>query len=307
VRVQSLLTFGKQVSSRSARMRRQSRPSKCCCGTGCKGCPACVAKRACNRPDECNPHVMILPYERSPYIVVSMICNPNWLEIQTQMPADAHWTNCMDIVTRVFAQKFDALVDVIVGQRIFGPVLGHVHQIELLPKTLPRADMVIVLGSTPLTPQLIDAIVCAEVPNPTTQPELHNVVSKFMLHKPCDSAPNARCRQYMDNGSCVQRFPQKKTEHTTIQGNVYPQYQRRCRYAVLHGDRTITDDWVIPYNPGLLLQFDCPMHVEVAVRSHSCRRALEYVSTVRFRATNTMVYCSGACSLCRRHTETPNN
>ena len=251
---------------------------------------------------------MTLRFERSPFIVVSMICNPNWLEIRTQMPADAHWTNCMDIVTRVFVQKFDALVDVIVGQRLFGPVLGHVHQIELLPRSLPRADMVIVLGSTPLTPQLIDAIVCAEVPNPTTQPELHNVVSKFMIHKPCDSAPNARCRQYMDNGSCVQRFPQKKTEHTTTQGSVYPQYQRRCRYGVLLGDRTITDDWVIPYNPGLLLQFDCPMHVEVAVRSHSCRRALEYVSTVRFRATNTMVYCSGACSLCRRHTaHTPNN
>ena len=288
-------------------MRRQDIPSKNGCGTDCPGCLDCVPKRACNLSTDRNPHVMTLRYERSPFIVVSMICNPNWLEIRTQMPADAHWTNCMDIVNRVFVQKFDALVDEIVGQRLFGPVQSHVHQIELLPRTLPRADMLIVLGSTPLTPQLIDAIVCAEVPNPTTQPELHNVVSKFMLHKPCDSAPNARCRQYMDNGSCVQRFPQKKTEHTTIQGSVYPQYQRRCRYAVLHGDRTITDDWVIPYNPGLLLQFDCSMHVEVAVRSHSCRRALEYVSTVRFRATNTMVYCSGACSLCRRHTETPNN
>jgi hypothetical protein len=104
------------VKARSARMRRQSRPSKCGCGTDCKGCHACVAKRACNRVDECNPHVMTMRYGRSPFIIVSMTCNPNWQEIRAHIPSDSHWTNCMDVVTRVFVQKFDALVDVIVGR-----------------------------------------------------------------------------------------------------------------------------------------------------------------------------------------------
>ena len=291
------------MKARSARMRRQSRPSKCGCGTDCKGCHACVAKRACNRSDECNPHVMTMRYGRSPFIIVSMTCNPNWQEIRAHIPSDSHWTNCMDVVTRVFVQKFDALVDVIVGQRLFGPVLGHVHQIELLPRALPRANMLIVLGTTLLTSQLIDSVICAEVPNPTTQPELHTIVSKFMIHKPCDTAPSARCRQFIGNSSCIQRYPHKKTDHTSIQGGPYPQYQRRCRYSVQDADRSISDEWVIPYNPTLMLLFNCHIHVELAASSKSCSRALEYVSAVREAATNSIVYCTGACSNCCRHFE----
>ena len=244
-------------------------------------------------------HFMAIQNGESPFVFVSITCNPYWREIRDQVPAGSHWTDCPDVVSRVFLHKLDALIDVIVGQKFFGEVQAHVHQIELSPRALPRADMLIILETRPLTSRRIDSIVCAEVPCPTTHPVLHAIVSTFMIHVPCEASADARCRRFNNDSTCIQGFPKIPRVRTTPNHDGYPQYKRRCRFTVKESDRAISDVWVIPYNPVLLLQFHCHLNVEVATCSRSFKHALKYVCAIRDRAVhNVITYCSGACSYC---------
>ena len=247
-------------------------------------------------------HIMAIQNGESPFVFVSITCNPYWKEIRDQVPAGTHWTECHDVVTQVFLSKFDALIDTIVGQKFFGEVQAHVHQIELSPRALPRADMLIILDAQPLTRRRIDSIVCAEVPCPTTQPVLYRIVSTFMVHPPCDvsdSADGARCRKFTVDNTCSQRFPKISQDRTTFIQDSDPHYKRRCRFSVKLRDREISDIWVIPYNPVLLLKFDCHLNVQVSANIKSFKRVLKYVCAIRDRAVrNSIAYCSGACSQC---------
>ena len=57
----------------------------------------------------------------------------------------------------------------------------------------------------PRTPEDFDSIVCAEIPDKEQFPELHNIVTTFMMHGPCGiSNPDSPC---MDNGKCTKQFP----------------------------------------------------------------------------------------------------
>ena len=44
------------------------------------------------------------------------------------------------------------------------------------------------------TPEKIDKIVSAEIPDPDKEPELYTIMTKFMMHGPCDELnPKAPC------------------------------------------------------------------------------------------------------------------
>ncbi len=66
---------------------------------------------------------------------------------------------------------------------------------------------------------------------------------------------------------------------TTTNGDGYPQYRRRGLHSTRIGDRVVTDDWVVPHNPYLLVRFNC--HVNVEVSSH--RRCFKYVYKYVFK------------------------
>jgi len=102
----------------------------------------------------------------------------------------------------------------------------------------------------------------------------------------------------MDN-TCSQRFPKISQDRTTFIQDGDPHYKRRCRFSVKLRDREISDIWVIPYNPVLLLKFDCHLNVQVSANIKSFKRVLKYVCAIRDRAVrNSIAYCSGACSQC---------
>ena len=70
----------------------------------------------------------------------------------------------------------------------------------------------------------IDSIVCAEIPNKDTEPELLHTIQSSMVHGPCGVLnPKSVC---MVDGICTKGYP-KQFSNTTIDNVArYPSYQR---------------------------------------------------------------------------------
>ena len=67
--------------------------------------------------------------------------------------------------------------------------------------------------------------VCAELPDPVTQPRLYAIVTTCMLHGPCgDANPSMKC---MAEGVCTKKYPKPFQPHTMIPTDGFPVYQRR--------------------------------------------------------------------------------
>ena len=157
--------------------------------------------------------------------------------------------------------------------------LFHIHSINEQARGLPHAHILIILENKVICSRQIDAIICAEIPCPVTHPLLHAIVQKCMIHKPCDCNAAAPCRLKGKNGSCFRRFPKALQSQTTTAGEGYPRYRRRALFTTVVGDRIVTDEWVVPFNPMLSITFNC--HCNVEVSSH--KRCFKYVYKYVFK------------------------
>jgi hypothetical protein len=150
----------------------------------------------------------------------------------------------------------------------------------LQARGLPHAHILIILENKILCARQVDAIISAEVPNPVTQPRLHAIVSKNMIHKPCDLDAAAGC-VVKGKGKCCRRYPKPMHAITTTNGDGYPQYRRRGLHTTRIGDRVVTDDWVVPHNPYLLVRFNCHINCEVSSHKRCFKYVYKYVFKVR--------------------------
>lgn len=74
-------------------------------------------------------------------------------------------------------------------------------------------------------PNEIDDIISAEIPDPSIDPELYDVVTKNMIHGPCGVLNrNSPC---MIDGKCSKRYPRALIAETITGDDGYPQYRRR--------------------------------------------------------------------------------
>ena len=74
------------------------------------------------------------------------------------------------------------------------------------------------------TPEDIDSLLSAEFPNEEDQPELFELVKKFMVHTPCGPAnPTAPC---MVDGKCSKGFPKPFRDQTIVNEDSYANLRR---------------------------------------------------------------------------------
>jgi hypothetical protein len=200
---------------------------------------------------------------KKPDLFITMTTNPKWPEIteallkdNTEQGKSQDPSDRPDIVARVFVQKMEALLKDI-KKGIFGKVAGMVYTVEFQKRGLPHMHLLLFLHQQDKIrePKHVDDIVCAQIPDPVTQPLLYETVTKTMIHGPCGhDNPSAVC---MVDRACSKRFPKDFQEATLFGDDGYPLYTRpdngrvfTDRRGHVHNNRD-----VIPYNPYLSAKY----------------------------------------------------
>ena len=113
----------------------------------------------------------------------------------------------------------------------------------------------------PHTPEKVDALVSAEIPDATTQPRLFNTITTQMIHGPCGHMnPNCVCMEgERANKHCTKNFPKDFQNVTKLPKNGHALYRRRSpsdggkTVEIKCGNKTyqIDNSFVVPYSPKL--------------------------------------------------------
>ncbi|XP_050059695.1 uncharacterized protein LOC126550985 [Aphis gossypii] len=147
----------------------------------------------------------------TPDLFITVTCNPKWTEIERELepgqkPQDRH-----DIIARVFQQKLKVMMDVLTKYRVFGDTRCYMYSVEWQKRGLPHAHILIWLLNK-LHSNEVDDIISAEIPDPVTDPRLHDIVTTQMVHGPCGALnPLSPC---MADGKCTKRYPRPLVAET---------------------------------------------------------------------------------------------
>eukprot|EP00112_Aurelia_sp_Birch-Aquarium-sp1_P020718 Seg540.7 transcript_id=Seg540.7/GoldUCD/mRNA.D3Y31 product="ATP-dependent DNA helicase PIF1" protein_id=Seg540.7/GoldUCD/D3Y31 len=220
----------------------------------------------------------IVQKEGKPDMFITITVNPKSPEITEHLLPHQTANDRPDIKCRVFLLKVKALKEDLFERHLFGRVIAYVDTIEFQKRGLPHMHLLIFLAEQdkPRTPEHIDRLVSAEIPNPQEQPELYQKVRKHMIHGPCgEMNPNCIC---MLDGHCKKNFPKRLNVGET-QYNVdgFPLYRRRNRFITNVRGHNVNDSFVVPYNPTLLQKYDCHINVEICSSIKSVKYIFKYI------------------------------
>ena len=198
-----------------------------------------------------------------PDLFITMTTNPDWQEVKEDLAetGQTSWEQ-FEAAATVFVVKAGMLEKEIYKGKIFGEVLSMVWVIEFQFRGLAHIHMLVKLKNVIATPRQVDGCVCAEIPDPERFSELYERVKKFMIHRPCENYPASSCWK---DGKCSKRFPKElNLDGTMVDLNTYPTYRRRGRFNVTLPDgKVVSDEYTVPYNPYLLMRYNCHINVEV--------------------------------------------
>ncbi|KAK6013623.1 hypothetical protein OSTOST_21058 [Ostertagia ostertagi] len=186
-----------------------------------------------------------------PTYFLTMTCNPQWREIQENLYNGQAASDRPDIVARVFNAKLRELCADLFKRHVLGEVQAYVVR----------------------TADDVDRSICAEIPNPVQEPELHAAVTSYMIHRQCGQM-DSPC---MRNGSCSKRFPKQLRERTSVDVDGYPNYRRRNSSPAEINGVLYGDEWVVPSNPHLLIKFDCHVNLEICGMISAVKYLYKYI------------------------------
>ena len=235
----------------------------------------------------------IVRYFGKPSLFITFTSNPNWKEIQDELFPGQSATDRPDLVSRVFDLKVKELLKDIKQKKIFGSYNGLVRTVEYQKRGLPHLHLLLFLDSSMRidTVEQIDEVISAEIPSKAADPDLHEIVTRNMVHGPCGTDyPNSPCMVADNNGvlKCSKRFPKAFTEETIVNENGYPNYRRSAH--IDHNDRyfipnpsnrsqqlEIDNRWIVPYNPYLSKKYNAHINVECCHGVASIKYINKYV------------------------------
>ena len=107
--------------------------------------------------------------------VITMTCNPDWIEIQQELRLGQTPQDRPDLVTRVFKAKLQDLKEQIFKKEIFGIVVAHVFVVEFQKRGLPHIHLLLILkeGHKIKSGDQYDRFISAEIPIKYEYPILH--------------------------------------------------------------------------------------------------------------------------------------
>lgn len=91
-----------------------------------------------------------------------------------------------DICTMLISMFSETVIE---KPQVLGFATARVHVIKFQKRVLPDCNMLIWIDkrNEPGTEEGVDSIICAEIPDRTTNPRLYKFVVAHMIHGPCGS------------------------------------------------------------------------------------------------------------------------
>ncbi|CAK8563248.1 unnamed protein product [Lathyrus sativus] len=207
-----------------------------------------------------------------------MTCNPSWSEMTLELFPFQTLQDRPDLLIRIFRSKFEQLKDDVINKRVLGKVKSYMYVTEFQKQGLSHVHMLLVLESNDKLhgPEEYDSVVRAEIHKLESEPQLHEAVLKHMIHGPCGVLN--RKSPCMKDGHCKKRYPKQFLDETRQGTDSYPEYRRRFDEPISLGiGRSVDNRWVVPYNPWLLLKYDCHINVEICSSLKSIKYLYKYV------------------------------
>ncbi|XP_054723407.1 uncharacterized protein LOC129233404 [Uloborus diversus] len=212
-------------------------------------------------------------------LFITFTCNPKWKEIQRELyPGQKHYQR-HDIIARVFHMKVKEFMDLIVKGQVFGKVRCHMLSVEWQKRGLPHIHCLLWLEEA-ITADMVDKVVCAEIPDVDRDPLLYDIVKANMIHGPCGRVNTfSPC---MKDGCCTKRYPRPFVQETQRGLDGYPLYRRRTPedggFTVNLKGFQLDNRWVVPYNPVLLRTFESHINVEITNSVKSIKYVCKYIT-----------------------------
>ena len=218
-----------------------------------------------------------------PDLFITFTCNPTWPEIKKELIDGQASNDRHDIIARVFKLKLQKLMDLLVKDSVFGMTRCHMYSVEWQKRGLPHAHILLWLKKR-IHLKDIDNVVSAEIPDKDSDPILHQIVEKNMIHGPCGILNrNSPC---MKDGRCSKKFPKAFTDETQTAEDGYPKYRRRSPdnggktiHLKIGQDMVEVDNrWVVPFSPFLSKIFKAHINVEFCNSVKSIKYVCKYVN-----------------------------
>ncbi|XP_065203965.1 uncharacterized protein LOC135834055 [Planococcus citri] len=213
-----------------------------------------------------------------PTLFITKTCNPNWPEIKSNLSQKQSHIDRPDLCDRVFNLKLNRLLKDLKSGKIFGKMVYILYVIEFQKRGLPHAHIACRVEPSNLTHDEIDKFVRATIPGPDEYGgKLRERVLKHMVHGPCGlENQNSPC---MDNSKCTKNYPKPFLECTYTDERGYVHYKRpnKPESVALKKNREINNQWIVPYNPDLLMMFDCHINVEIASTVKIIKYLFKYI------------------------------
>ncbi|XP_024888866.1 uncharacterized protein LOC112465530, partial [Temnothorax curvispinosus] len=221
-----------------------------------------------------------------PDLFITFTCNPKWKDITDVLLPGQKSHDRHDIIARVFHLKVKKMMALLKKGDLFGKVTCFMYSVEWQKRGLPHIHILLWLEQR-IFNNMIDKVICAEIPDPVKDSLLYNIVKANMIHGPCGGLNrNSPC---MKGGNCSKRYPRQLLKDTQTGNDGYPQYRRRSQadggFTVKINEIELDNRWVVPYNPVLLRTFNAHINVELCNSVKSIKYICKYVNKGSDQAT----------------------
>ncbi|GFO16347.1 DNA helicase [Plakobranchus ocellatus] len=222
-----------------------------------------------------------------PDLFITITRNPKWPEITDNLLENQQPHDRPGLIVRVFKQKLNKAMT-LMKSGCFGTLQAWLYPIEFQKRGSSHANALLWLKQdAKIQPDLIDRVVCAEIPNKEQDKELHSIVTTQMIHEPCGHLnPTSPC---MKDGRCSKKFSMSFQPQTEVVNDSYPKYRRRSpendgNSAAKNVNQT-DNRWVVLCNPWLLRQLNCHVNMEICSSIQNIKYVLKYVHKEVDKAT----------------------
>ncbi len=203
----------------------------------------------------------------------------------------------VDLIARYFDLMIKELMEDIEKRQIFGKCIGHIRVVEFQQRGIPHVHLVVIIDQDdkPKTPDDIDRVICAQIPDPVKDAKLFDIVTKCMIHGPCGARnPNRDCMVNDDKNnnkkSCNKHYPKEYGERTKVGDDGFVIYKRPFGLSVTrkgkvtsadgsirYQNHCITNADIVPYCRYLSLKFNCHINVECVSYATVIRYLFDYI------------------------------